>query len=265
MGGVPKKHLPTFWDREVAMGSYRCVATSVQGFIQQVAVSYVMHGYVFYVSGVVPPGKDLEKVDRKLLELYDIQRSRAARSRRKMCGQANVQYIRHERFFVLLATRGAHEFFAKEKFRDIRRQPLRYAGYSVSLRYSTFTRKWHPSVRIDREEYLTLKARFEDLACRRSVDALGEEFRGIRFEPYAPVARQLFCILRSVNRRRTAGGFEAVSPWWLRLRRGVVRVFDWKEQAVDKEGQDAKTNDKATGVPGEAPGPTLAAKEAVGL
>ena len=33
---------------------YRCAATSVGGFIQQLAVSYVGRGYWFYVTGVIP-------------------------------------------------------------------------------------------------------------------------------------------------------------------------------------------------------------------
>jgi len=37
---------------------YRCEATSVTGFIQQLAVGYVRHGYFFYVVGQVPEGKD---------------------------------------------------------------------------------------------------------------------------------------------------------------------------------------------------------------
>jgi hypothetical protein len=33
---------------------YRCEATSVAGFIQQLAVAYVGRGYFFYVAGVIP-------------------------------------------------------------------------------------------------------------------------------------------------------------------------------------------------------------------
>ena len=40
--------------------------TSVEGFVQQLAVAYVQHGYRFYVTGQIPEDKDPEQVDRKL-------------------------------------------------------------------------------------------------------------------------------------------------------------------------------------------------------
>ena len=46
---------------------YRCVATSVEGFVQQVAVQYLRHGYWFYVAGQIPEGKDSAAVDAKVL------------------------------------------------------------------------------------------------------------------------------------------------------------------------------------------------------
>jgi len=52
--------------------AYRCVATSVAGFVQQLAVAYVAHGYWFYVTGRVPEGKDPADVDRKLIARYEI-------------------------------------------------------------------------------------------------------------------------------------------------------------------------------------------------
>ncbi len=92
---------------------YRCVAASVEGFVQQLAVAYVTHGYWFYVRGEIPERKDPAAVDQKLIERYGIAISKWARARRKRQGLANMQYLRHERTFVLLATKGQHEFFGK--------------------------------------------------------------------------------------------------------------------------------------------------------
>ena len=39
---------------------YRCVATSLEGFIQQLAVSYVGKGYFYYATGRVPNGDRLD-------------------------------------------------------------------------------------------------------------------------------------------------------------------------------------------------------------
>ena len=110
---------------------YRCEATSVEGFVQQVAVQYLRHGYWFYVAGRVPVGKDPGAVDRKLIAKYGVTLSSKERTRRKRAGLANLHYIRHDRFFLLMATHGQHRFFADEtaQIRDARRQPIKFGGY----------------------------------------------------------------------------------------------------------------------------------------
>ena len=126
---------------------YRCVATSIEGFVQQLAVGYVTHGYWFYVSGWIPEGKDPLKTDAKLIERYGIDVSKWTRCRGKKAGLANVQYLRHGRFFVLLATHGQHPFFVQEPgFRDIREKPLEFAGYSIGCRRG-LDGNYHASVR----------------------------------------------------------------------------------------------------------------------
>ena len=82
--------------------SYRCVATSRAGFIQQLAVGYISNGYYFYVAGVIPSEKSAERVDAKILAAYDIAISKWTRARRKRAGQANVQYLRYRRFYVII-------------------------------------------------------------------------------------------------------------------------------------------------------------------
>ncbi|RUL83549.1 hypothetical protein [Tautonia sociabilis] len=199
----------------------RYVAATLEGFIQQLAVSYVKNGYVFYVTGCVPAGKDPREVDRKLVEKYGVGVSKWVRARRKRAGLANVQYLRFERHFVLLATHGAHRFFEQEAavIRDCRRVPIKFGGYAVSHRGG------HACVRIEREQYNLLKSYLVDLATRRSAATLESLFHGLPFEPYAPVREQLLAILRAVNRARKAAGFEPVSARCLRLRRRVLRPF----------------------------------------
>ena len=41
---------------------YRFEASTIEGFVQQVVVQYVACGYWFYVSGIVPEGKDPQAV-----------------------------------------------------------------------------------------------------------------------------------------------------------------------------------------------------------
>lgn len=200
---------------------YRCVATTAEGFLQQLAVSYLRNGYFFYVAGHVPDGKDPAAVDRKLVERYSVDTSKWERLRRKKAGRANIQYIRNGRFFLLLATHGEHQFFEEERkvMRDARREPIRFAGYSVSYRGG------HPHVRIERTEYRVLKDRLLGLALRRTAGELAREFTRLPFEPYAPVRRQLLNLLRAVNERRKHAGYEPVPVTCIRMKRRIYRPF----------------------------------------
>ena len=91
--------------------AYRYEAKTIDGFVQQLAVSYVANGYYFFATGVIPEGKDARHVDEKLSAKYGIDVSKFTRARRKAAGRANVQYLRFDRFFALVATHGIHDFF----------------------------------------------------------------------------------------------------------------------------------------------------------
>lgn len=218
---------------------YRCEATSVEGFVQQLACNYFPHGYWFFVTGHVPVGKDPAAVDRKLIEKYQIDLSRSSRARRKAAGFANLHYLRYARFFALLATHGRHRFFDEEanRIRDARRVPLHFAGYSVSVKRGGYLRKadglvpptrdhrYRVRVAIGREQLRELKAHLLDLACHRSVESLAAILFGLPFEPYAPVRRQLLSLLRWVNRARAAAGYDLVPTSALRFKRQIVEPY----------------------------------------
>src|SRR5262249_30932228 len=148
--------------------------------------------------------------------------SQKERCRRKRNGLANMQYIRHDRFFLLMATHGKHDFFDEEagQVRDARRIPIRYAGYSIS-----FPNR-RTCVRITVDEYARLKADFLEMSCGRSSESLAKEFGRIGLQHYAPIRIQLLSIWRAVNRARRAAGLESVAidavPW----KRRIVRPFE---------------------------------------
>lgn len=200
---------------------YSCEATSVDGFIQQVAVSYLARGYWFYVTGQIPEAKDPRAIDAKLIAKYGIDVSRYERARRKRAGLANMQYIRHDQFFLLMATHGKHRFFEEEagQVRDARRVAIRYAGYSLSFRNG------RASVRIAPDEYARLKANFLERACRCSERALLSELAALPFQPYAPIRSQVLCVWRSMNRRRRAAGLPLVAIDGIPWKRRIMRPF----------------------------------------
>lgn len=213
--------------------SYRCEATSIEGFVQQVACAYLRHGYWFYVMGRIPTDKDPGAIDVKLLAKYDIAVSESTRARRKKRGLANLQYLRHERTFILLATLGRHEFKEIEAtaLRDIRRVPIRFHGYSISYRRGGRTRsgerdaRWHAHVEIERERYKEIRDHLAYLAKHHSSQRLALEFYQLPFEPYAPVRRQMLKLLRTVNQGRKQAGFDPIPKDVLPLRRRIVRPF----------------------------------------
>jgi len=201
---------------------YRYEAATVEGFIQQLAVCYIKNGYFFYVTGHVREGKDPRNVDRKILDRYGIAVSKFTRARRKKAGRANLHYLRHGRFFIIVATHGAHPFFSEERdtIRDARRVPIKYAGYALS--YSGGA----PRVRIDKGTELNLKAYFEDIATKASAKSLAAQLHKLPFEPYGGVYDQLREIFRAVEERRKAAGLERVPFSAVRWKRRRVKPFE---------------------------------------
>jgi hypothetical protein len=228
------------------MNKYRYIATSREGFVQQIAVSYVRHGYVFFVKGRVPDGKAPAKTDEKLMSLYGIRATKDSRYKRKKRGLANLQYIRFGREWVMLGTKGEHEWYRKERanIRDLRRVPLVVCGYSITLAQggNKLSREKTPGVdgperdskkrvrvQISKAAFRELKRELLCHAGTRSEDWYRMRFYHVGFEPYAPIRKQLLEVLRQVNKRRGAYGKSKISPDCIRYHRRPVKPFDERE------------------------------------
>ena len=213
---------------------YLCEAKTREGFVQQLACAYLRHGYWFYVQGRIPADKDPQSIDAKLIAKYDIAVSESTRARRKKLGLANLQYLRHGRTFVILATEGRHKFKEIEAsaLRDIRRVPIRFEGYSISYRPGGRTRsgeqdpRWHAHVEIERQQYKEIRDHLLDLARHHSASSVALVFYRLPFEPYAPIRRQMLLLLRTVNRVRKQAGFAQLPHEVLPLRRRIMRPFE---------------------------------------
>ena len=205
---------------------YRCETGSVEGFVQHVAVNLIPHGYFFYVTGEIPEGKEVHAVDSKLITRYGLQISRWIRCRRRKEGVAGGQYVRHGRFFILIATEGEHPFLEKEASRlcDIRRKPLQCFGYSIGC-YRRKSGKWHPSVRIGKQEFASLSKSFREQALSRTNAELWKMLHALPFAPFAPVRNQSLSLLRTVNTMRRQAGLPLVVADCVRRRRNPIKVF----------------------------------------
>ena len=137
---------------------YRCEFTDARQFIRQLRLHCIARGYRFYVTGTIPAHKDPAKTDQKIIRQYGIDISKWARGRRKKLGLANLHYLRHGCFFVIIATRGTHEFFLEEySVQDIRRKPLLCLG--PRLRASSRRQR---CLRAKERSHLLLRAGGED-------------------------------------------------------------------------------------------------------
>lgn len=225
---------------------YRFEAKSVEGFVQMLASNYLPHGYWFYVTGRIPEGKSAESIDQKLLAKYGIELSRQQRSRRKLQGLANLHYLRFESFFVILATHGKHPFFEAEgtTVKDIRKVPIQFRGYSLSVKRGGFLKRevgevegtadkrHRVRVLISREAFRNLAGHLLDLATHRTAETLRWEFWNQPFEPYAPIRKQLLKVLRAVNNKRSAMGYEKLPTDCIRYRRNIVKPFERQFETI---------------------------------
>ena len=221
---------------------YRYIATSRTGFVQQVVSSYVARGYRFHVSGKVPEGKDPRDIDEKLLDLYDIRKTRSQRYRAKQAGKANLHYIRFQNDWLILATEGKHllrELEAKN-IRDCSRdQAIFFQGYSIRLKAGLYRpyrcrnqkyvaerdNKQRVRVQIARDTFRELKSDFLAVCKKRRPDWLAAKFYNLPYEPYAPIRQQLLTLLFHVNKTLKKSGRQPVSTKAIRFMRKQVLPF----------------------------------------
>ena len=225
----------------------RCFeASSQRAFLEQV-VRLAAAGYRWYVTGAVPERvADPQQVDAKLVAKYGADLPKWTRTRRRARGLANVRYLRFGRRWVLMVTDGPHPVREAEaaNLRDLRQTPLRFAGYTVSIKPGGFRRKQkkrrvadgesgrgrpeEPAVRdpklrvhvrIEAVHYRRLRDFYDRVAVKRNRGQLAALFHRVPFEPYAPVREQVKRLLIRVNRTRRRAGLDTVPYEALRYRR----------------------------------------------
>ena len=219
---------------------YKYEVTSEIGFLQRVATHLLPKGYYFFVQGRLADGKSPSALDAKLLAKYDVAKSEGARRWRKSQGLGNVQYVRYQHHWILLATQGDHAIREGEgdNLKDVRRTPIRIGDYALYVKRGNYLKrepsaeaakpdgKWRVRVVIAREAYRELCASVMSKACHRRGDALAEELFSLPYEPYAPIRKQLLKLLRLVNAKRQAAGYAKVPAMCLRFKREIVRAFE---------------------------------------
>ena len=233
----------------------RYLAPTVEAFVHKLVTGYVVHGYHFYVKGKllggVPNGKISEELlietDLRMLKKFRADASPRTRARRKQAGICNTRYLRLKGFseFVVVSTYGTgstqgdlHPFFEsyrelvdpktgevvrEKQFRDFRREPLFFHGYSISLKPEGVRpkrgyrkqppvrgTKYRGCVAIHMEEYRALKAFMVEQAKHRSLEQMIDLFQSLPYKAYARVWVQLNAIRKACNEARKKRGFSPI-------------------------------------------------------
>lgn len=200
--------------------AYRCEAKSVDAFLAQVG-RLVGTGHYFYFAATLRADKDPQNLDRKLIARWDLDKPAWKREARRRGAAPNIHYLRYKRFYVLLATHGKgsggvpHVFFVEYQrtLRDIRKNALRFCGYSIRYPVSKQTGNRRLFVRLGKGTYGSVRSKLMTAAIGqqyRDPDAFEGLVRSLPFQWYKPVRDQLRVILNDVNRARRRAGFEPV-------------------------------------------------------
>lgn len=168
-------------------------------FLRRVAIDYVRYGYTRYALREIPHHKDPVVVEQKLIALYEITRCRMTRLRRKRKGLANIQYIRLDRTFLLLATEGHHPVFEQVRSHDIHTTPLHFRGYSIGIQ------RGKPCVQVCRDEWKNVEYRFSKL-CLRSKKEVDRKVNALPYYRFPGVVRQMLSLVEVINQRRKRAG-----------------------------------------------------------
>ncbi|BBO34306.1 hypothetical protein PLANPX_3918 [Lacipirellula parvula] len=128
--------------------------------------------------------------------------------------------------------------------KDVRKHPIHFAGYSLTMRRGEFLKKesgaaeaepdgrYRVRVQIAREQLRMLKPYLIELSTRRSAEWIARGLWNLPFEPYAPVRKQLLALLRMINSRRQAAGQSKLPASVLRMKRDIVKPFGEGDEAL---------------------------------
>jgi len=210
---------------------YRYETKNIDGFLSQL-VRYVANGgHYFYIRVKVPEGKDPLAVATKLLDRYNVRKSRWQRKRRHLKETASIHLLQFHEVIVIILTKGKHKAFYDDhasQVMDIRRTALKVFGYSVRYTFSELEKRYKVFIRLDAETYRKVKAHMLTICvwdAYRDKKALEREFRRLPYQPYEPVFAQLVSIAKAVNRRRRRRDFEPIDLECISYKRRLGTVF----------------------------------------
>ncbi|MEM6251297.1 MAG: hypothetical protein AAF821_00100 [Cyanobacteria bacterium P01_D01_bin.156] len=189
---------------------------SLGDFLMRFATYILNHGHYFYVADVISPGKDLIRVDDKMIRKYRIPHCRQTRKNRRDRGKASIHYVRFRNAFVLIASKGRSPFFDHEQWADIREEPIYFSGYSIGIRAGK------SCIRIQGKRWIPLKNQFLGKAyC--DIKSLQKSYDLITPFRFRGIIEQMEQLRKQINNKRRRASLPLLQFW------------DWRRGAEGKE------------------------------
>lgn len=188
---------------DVSMPAYHHEVSCLGMFLRKVAIDYLRHGYTKYALRTIPEGKNLERVDWKIIKSYDVTFCRSTRARRRRKGLANVIYLRYGDRFILMASRGSHEVFDKIHSFDFAQTPLFFDGYTIGVKRNK------PCVMIQPRRFHDIRKQILAI-CLHNQGKVEQGFRTISPFKFPEIIRQKRKLLGEINERRHTAGLKRI-------------------------------------------------------
>lgn len=177
-------------------------------FINRIVNHCVNHGFYYYVFWELPEGRNLTKIDQKITDRYNAHQPRWERFNDRKKGKAVVRYFRFNRYALLVATEGDrdHLFFHRERYRDIRINPLVIWNYSIGVKGNK------AEVRLRKSKLLSVKEVFQKIALEPQAK-VQSYYNGISPFTYRGILKQKHKLIEAVNQRRKRSGLPIINPY----------------------------------------------------
>ncbi len=170
---------------------------------------YINHGYGRYIFREIPEGRDLKKMDDKLVKVYGVTSDRMKRCRSNKKGAAKIMYFRFGRKFVLLASEGGPNEQNREFFKGVNhrfsKRPLHYRGYSIGIKDNK------ANVMIVPERFLTIKNYGQSIALH-NTEKVQAWFQGLTPFRFRGINKQKLRLLKDINKQRKKKGLTLIHP-----------------------------------------------------
>ena len=198
------------------------VAPTLGVFLHKIAIDYVRHGYYRYYQVKVNENKidQLERIDRKIVKSYKVTYHHTTRSLRKKRGEANIAYVRFGLDIILLATDGELPKGIKaDQFKDVREKPIGYKGYTIEVR--RIMRKgaiedFTPILRLSLRRHKAIRKQLLSISLHNRQKVV-YYFQRISPFMYPGILHQKWYLLKTVNKKRKAGGLKPIS--WIEAKK----------------------------------------------